>query len=158
MDFVGTHMHGFCRTGLFWKSWFFFFIFFFGEVVNHELKMRLEFCYHSAVLALNNKKLDHFKFLQMPFTSHPTAFYKSTTYFCPIFILLSIQKKKKKNLLPSINRTIGPIYIIKSKLSTSRRCPCCCHGNRGPMAHQSALYKESKADQKQPTNNSLSAG
>lgn len=45
-------------------------------MVNHELKMRLEFCYRSAVLALNNKKLDHFTFLRMPFTSHPTAFHK----------------------------------------------------------------------------------
>lgn len=53
-----------------------FFFFFFCEVVNHELKMRLEFCYRSAVLALNNKKLDHFTFLRMPFTSHPTAFHK----------------------------------------------------------------------------------
>lgn len=52
------------------------FYFFFCEVVNHELKMRLEFCYRSAVLALNNKKLDHFTFLRMPFTSHPTAFHK----------------------------------------------------------------------------------
>lgn len=52
------------------------FFFFFCEVVNHELKMRLEFCYRSAVLALNNKKLDHFTFLRMPFTSHPTAFHK----------------------------------------------------------------------------------
>lgn len=52
------------------------FFFFFGEVVNHELKMRLEFCYRSAVLALNNKKLDHFRFLRMPFTSHPAAFHK----------------------------------------------------------------------------------
>lgn len=64
---------------------------FFCEVVNHELKMRLEFCYRSAVLALNNKKLDHFKFIQMPFTSHPAAFYKSTTYFWPVFMLLSTQ-------------------------------------------------------------------
>lgn len=52
------------------------FFIFFCEVVNHELKMRLEFCYRSAVLALNNKKLDHFTFLRMPFTSHPTAFHK----------------------------------------------------------------------------------
>lgn len=82
-------MRGFCRTGLFWRSRFFFF--FFCEVVNHELKMRLEFCYRSAVLALNNKKLDHFTFLRMPFTSHPTAFHKkkkkhSTTYFWLVFI------------------------------------------------------------------------
>lgn len=63
--------------------------FFFCEVVNHELKMRLEFCYRSAVLALNNKKLDHFTFLRMPFTSHPTAFHtqkNSTTYFWFVFI------------------------------------------------------------------------
>lgn len=66
---VWTHMQGFCRAGLFWKSW----VYFFCEVVKHELKMRLEFCYHIVVLALNNKKLDLFKFLQMPFTSHPTA-------------------------------------------------------------------------------------
>lgn len=66
---VRTHMQGFCRAGLFWKSW----VYFFCEVVKHELKMRLEFCYHIVVLALNNKKLDLFKFLQMPFTSHPTA-------------------------------------------------------------------------------------
>lgn len=71
---VRTHMQGFCRAGLFWKSW----VYFFCEVVKHELKMRLEFCYHIVVLALNNKKLDLFKFLQMPFTSQPTAYFYAT--------------------------------------------------------------------------------
>lgn len=73
-----THA-GFCRAGLFWKSWMYFFC----EVVKHELKMRLEFCYHIVVLALNNKKLD----LQTPFTSHPTAFYISSASFYAMFIL-----------------------------------------------------------------------
>lgn len=71
---VRTHMQGFCRAGLFWKSW----VYFFCEVVKHELKMRLEFCYHIVVLALNNKKLDLFKFLQMPFTSQLTAYFYAT--------------------------------------------------------------------------------
>lgn len=64
---VRTHMQGFCRAGLFWKSW----VYFFCEVVKHELKMRLEFCYHIVVLALNNKKLDLF-------TSQPTAYFYAT--------------------------------------------------------------------------------
>ena len=76
------------------------FFFFFGEVVNHELKMRLEFCYRSAVLALNNKKLDHFKFLRMPFTSHPAAFHK----------------KKKHNLFLAC-----VLYIFKHFKSSSPR-------------------------------------
>lgn len=69
--------------------------FFFCEVVNHELKMRLEFCYRSAALALNNKKLDHFKFLQMPFTSHPAAFHKSTTYFGACVYIVEYPKPLK---------------------------------------------------------------
>lgn len=68
-------------------------------MVNHELKMRLEllfFLYSSAVRALNNKRLDHFKFLQMPFTSHPTAFYKSTTYSWTVCVYCRVPKTLKK--------------------------------------------------------------
>lgn len=64
-------------------------VFFFCEVEKHELKMRLEFCYHIVVLALNNKKLDLFKFLQMPLTSHPAASCNSTTYLYATLMLLS---------------------------------------------------------------------
>lgn len=65
---------------------------FFCEVVNHELKMNLKLCYHSVVLALNNKKLYCFSSKQLPSTSLPGAFYKKPTYICQTFMLLSAPK------------------------------------------------------------------
>lgn len=110
------------KSRLFWKADFSFF--FLSEMVNHELKMRLEFLCCRATLRRNNKRLDGSGFLQTLVSSdfhrisHQPQLLSDVNLNCQAAQTLHIPTG-------GAGRATGPIY------TKAIGHPCCCHSNCG---------------------------